>query len=66
MNEPTCRNHPDRFGVSHYGRPYSYSLCKECRDRRLEWLNSMPLDDNAARIIPHEAEWPEDLKCLTG
>jgi hypothetical protein len=65
MNEPVCLNHPDRPGVSHYGRPYAYSLCLECRNKRLAYLDGLPLDETAARIIPPKDQWPEDTQCLT-
>ena len=47
---PPCRNHPDRLGISHYGNPYSHSLCRECLDERLAALGTLALDLHGARM----------------
>jgi len=50
LTDPACCNHKDRAGVAYYGKPYQFSLCLECLDRRLHLQEHEPLDEHGERM----------------
>jgi len=50
LRDPVCRNHPDRPGIAHFGKTYTYSLCLECLDKRIASNGREPLDEHGKRL----------------